>query len=595
MLPTWAEFDAGILPEAVSNLDVRPSQYDFRNGPRDPDKQYAFAWADQDTTANYDPKAKEDPWLKPPTECILRRKRPASDRTFNYEEYRTKKPRTATWQRGRLDGKRKVVTLKFESDEAIGRLKLFGSSLNNWPDDTFRLPGGEPDWEAWWNSHEPVPASQYLYWDTYDLRDRGVLDGDDQNVHVPLKDVTLGHPAARGCKACFALGYPCPLLEEGSKYPCAICVEDDIECELILEPQEKTRCSTCTKKRVVCSFVTDPTMRGPCNYCNANGQRCVAGPKGGRTRTGPAYDAIDLASEPPLELGRAYVTCTECRKAKKWCSLKDKRAKPPCLHCHTAGIDCTFQSLSTSAVNRKVARRPKFKAHDVPKIKNNLKIIPSKSAVVTITTQLAHPIHFNHQPGQDESVDCHWCEDLVYGLLGLGEIQVRVIDSVDNQGLIEMSSGHTAAGHASSKMCDKCTLNRLMIAGCRTHQLEPIKGMHTGQYSITDVIDHMMPGLSASAPFEWCSLCVEPATFKCGTLTAIEDAQKPAGGNATRKGCGLALCEACAVGLVGEHKGNLEALIDALRTGHTGGGGDLRADVDLLHAEGELLRPVTIS
>ena len=66
------------------------------------------------------------------------------------------------------------------------------------------------------------------------------LGGDTE--HRALEELTLGHPEARGCKGCFELGQRCPLLDEGSRYPCDICVEDGCDCELVLQPAKKRGC-----------------------------------------------------------------------------------------------------------------------------------------------------------------------------------------------------------------------------------------------------------------------------------------------------------------------------------------------------------------
>ncbi|KAK4690252.1 hypothetical protein P7C71_g6493, partial [Lecanoromycetidae sp. Uapishka_2] len=61
------------------------------------------------------------------------------------------------------------------------------------------------------------------------------------------------------------------------------------------------------------------------------------------------------------------------------------------------------------------------------------------------------------------------------------------------------------------------------------------------------------------------------------------------------RGCGLKLCESCAVALVNDHGGVLPGLLDSLKLEKSKlkkGEGDflLRADADFLHPDGELLR-----
>ena len=589
-LPSWADLDSD---DAGSSLEA--PKYDLRLGPRDPNKVVLTSWVDQDRTATYDPNNSRDPWLKVPVNCILRPKRPRPERPFNYLEYKAKRPKLITWQRGRFEGKRNIAILHFVSEHGKSILKSYGSKLNNWPGVAFTLPNGDPDWDAWWNSHEPVPESDFPLTDTYDLRDRGALglSGKTDDDALGLEDLTLGHPAARGCKACFKLGHPCPLLDEGSRYPCILCAEDTLECELIMEPQVKGCCSSCRRKKIVCDFVINGAQRGPCKACQDASMQCVAGPKSGRTRTGPSLDA-KLVSDATVEHGRSFVSCTHCRQTRKWCSLKTQRERPPCKLCMAGNISCTFEPLNTRVTRRRRQENcsAKFALDQMAvTFADNSRKTNCASSVKTMIKKLAHPIHFNYRVKGGDTPACHWCEDLVYGLLGLGELHVKVIDYSDKEGYIEVSGGHRALGHPASRMCDSCTLDRTLIAFCGVHELEPIQGMDPKNFAYHSVLDFMMPGMAATAPFEWCSVCPAPAFFRCCKKMHMdildeEEDEELGGGN----GCGLALCEFCAVTLVGEHDGNLEGMINAMRLECADEGFGLRADVDFLHPEGELVR-----
>lgn len=105
------------------------------------------------------------------------------------------------------------------------------------------------------------------------------------------ESVQLGDPAYRGCKACANIGVRCDLVD-GAEYPCTHCVEDDLSCELILEPLRKAACEACRRRRVRCSFsAKDSEHRGRCEECSKRDTNCVAGPRSGFTRQGPSLDA----------------------------------------------------------------------------------------------------------------------------------------------------------------------------------------------------------------------------------------------------------------------------------------------------------------
>ena len=113
--------------------------------------------------------------------------------------------------------------------------------------------------------------------------------------------------------------------------------------------------------------------------------------------------------------------------------------------------------------------------------------------------------------------------------------------------------------------------------------------MNLDSFDYGSVNDYFLPGMAATAPFPWCSVCPAPAFFAC--CKKMEDMgylpdEIPEG----ELGCGLLLCEACAVGLVNEHDSVLENLIDRLKEDGAEGIFDLRADADFLHPKGELLR-----
>lgn len=80
-------------------------------------------------------------------------------------------------------------------------------------------------------------------------------------------------------------------------------------------------------------------------------------------------------------------------------------------------------------------------------------------------------------------------------------------------------------------------------------------------------------------------MCPSPASYKCSGDGPSDGAGSDAeSGN----GCGLSLCSTCAVKLVTEHKGKLDALIQEMKAQDDGLG--VRADVEMMHSAGELLR-----
>ena len=583
------------LPDDVE--DCLRSKYDFRTGVRENIKT-PITDLDQDESGTFDPACKKQP------ECIpIGRKR--RERRERIDDGIPKKLKTSTWQGGRWSGRQLPVVLTFTSDNGRAALKTFGTSLDN-------LPRRLPDPESSDDSPTDWPEFQNQ---PYDLRERRRFELSDpasaariDGLH--LEDITLGYPAYRGCKLCFEWGFRCPLLDEGSRYPCAECHADNAECELIVEPAVKRICEGCRSRRQQCSYREEGTDHTKaCQQCTNAGRKCVAGPASGRTRTGPSLD--QGAPRPRKQKAQIRkrlprcrrrngqpqspkISCTQCTQRlqdKEWCSQIDCKGQIECRHhCHGLVTDTVASAASKSVTSK----NEKEKANEVCGLKPSKPAAAEQTEAIryrTITTKLAHPIQFNYAFDDDESTaPCHWCEDEIYGILGLGRIEVGIIDSEDGQGFIEVVGGHTATyGH--SRMCEFCTTDRLKVTACPNHCIEPIEGMDPENFDYKAVMEWMMPGMASLAPFKWCSICPSPAFFSCSTKTEIElDGQVEDIYPGDHKGCGLFLCESCAVTLVNETEGKLDRLIDGLEDDSAGEGFGIRADASFLHSDGELLR-----
>ena len=472
---------------------------------------------------------------------------------------------------------------KFTSEHARAALKNFGSSLDNWPQ---RLP----DSDITYDSPTHWPESHAL---PYDLRERS-RRGPSDSAHATgdndlrLEDITLGYPAYRGCKACFEWGFRCPLLDEGSRYPCAECAVDNAECELIVEPAVKRTCEACRTRRQQCSYRDKGGDHAiSCQQCANTSRKCVAGPLSGRTRTGPSLDQ-GYSQRQRLQPRIPKAKCTQCLQGKKRCSYKNHEEQAEHIHDGSEGAIYTVGPRDLQAIT---SDKEKGTECGTRSHKRSEPMGAASSRSQTITTKLAHPIQFNYAYDDDEEIaPCHWCEDMIYGILGLGEVEVEVIDSRDGQGYTEVSNGHTETD-GKSRMCAFCTTDRLKITACQNHEMQPIEGKNPETFDYQTVMEWMMPGMASLAPFAWCSICPNPAFFCCSTKPNIDkDGQEEDLYLGEQKGCGLLLYESCAISLVNEHEGKLEDLIDSLGNGGGDGGFGIRADANFLHAEGELLR-----
>ncbi|KAL8736487.1 MAG: hypothetical protein Q9166_000279 [cf. Caloplaca sp. 2 TL-2023] len=554
--------------------------YKFRLGPRDPELPQPSCWIDQDQSGDYDPSAKRlQQQVVPPK----RKREPAPPELDGNGQPIPRKPRQVTWQFGRFNGLSLPVTLKLTSNRG---LHLLAQGIDNWPADD------EP--ESSTHSHGSISiftspsadtsnTSLESYADPYTFRprDKACYDEHDQgdvDDDIDLSQITLGHPAARGCIPCLKLRLPCPLIQEG--------------------------------------------------------------PATGRTRTGPSLDQADpiksLKLSSRIPLGRRFVNCTQCRQAKKWCSLHAGQ-EGPCNRCKTSNIDCTFESLRSILKNGKLhlevapskgkgkapidtSSHPQQPIFDDsfadltsdPFTSDPFTLDPFTSdpflttplpptTTKTITTRFPHPITFNYiPPSEPDTPHCHWCDSPHYGLLGLGTVEVSVMSIGSNAGYTELDGGHTAQGHLPARMCAACTFERFQIFGCEGHELVGLEGMDVESFDQGQVFEFLAgEGPAAEGPegeigWEWCSVCPNAAFYGCCRLSSV--CLSDSGEDSESVGCGLRLCEECAI-LLTECGGDLGEAIWRKREEAATAGNEfaVRADAEFLTMGGELVRRIAVA
>ncbi|MCJ1250645.1 hypothetical protein MMC30_007873 [Trapelia coarctata] len=530
-------------------------------------------WLDQDNSGDYDPNCE---FSEPKTLLPSPPKRPRLIRPGDeIVDPLPKKPKISTWQTGRKEGSSLSIVIKVASDEGkafLTALKQVSWLPDNWPE---KKPKGIADLPNFTELHLDSIQPQRLRQRNHTRVHLNILQ-EEETERPGLADVTLGHPAARGCKNCFEINLPCSLLAEGEKYPCRACKEDEIDCELIAQPLKKRACENCRRRKIVCSYRTAEDHSQPCRDCLLSGGKCVAGPLTGRTRTGPSLDSDTKQCIPTPE--RPYKSCTGCRKLKKRCSLELNPGYHSCTHCDDQGQKCTFEPLY------KRGRKPLDKSQPT-KIKAPQDLpVATAGLTKTIKTGYAHPISINYDPPADGCDPCHWCENLAYGIFGLPQRRVEVIDYQNGEGYVEIQGGHTADGVPPSRMCTMCTSARMQIIGCSAHEIQLISAEVLDTVNDVDVMQWMDPEVMADAPFEWCSVCTLPASYRCGNAPAADMRFS----NEPVVGCGLMLCEDCTFSLVNEHGGDLTAYLGALEE-EDDPDFTVRADACFLRSDGHLL------
>lgn len=572
------------------------AKYEFRLSARRSDNA-VFTWVDQDNSGNYNPGG-----IRDEDQSNAKRKRGTVNHDRESDRFRNpKRPKIMTWKLGRQLGLTHPVTLKCTSDHGRTLLRQLSAFPDNWPDSASDSSAETDHYSSISPASKDCPSTGFTSESSqsYLLKNNGASAPrrgrpafsamPSSASDVPdISELTLGHPEARGCKPCLKLGQVCPLLSEGSTYPCDLCVEDDVECELVLPPLKKRACEGCQSRRLKCSYRDGGDHSLPCKQCSQLNHKCVAGPQSGRTRTGPCLDQ-DLNK---LPMRRPFVSCTICRREKRWCSLKDRSKFPPCRYCHQHDLVCTFEKLGDA---EKTAEP--ISTTEPVKPPQPLDVPPKQLGVTkTIVTWFAHPIAFNYEPPEDDSQSCHFCEHAAYGMIGLGRKEVEVLDYGNGEGYIEVSGGHTGEGRETSRMCVVCTMERLRIRFCQAHTIRPIADMDPEDFDFTKAFQELFtndPSTQDAATVQWCSVCSSPAFFECCAAQAMDIYGCEASpGSPEATGCALLLCESCAVSLTEDHGGDLESLVIGVEAEEDDTAPRLRADAPFFLSNRELFKQV---
>ena len=584
--------------------------YDLRPGPReDPDNVFT-TWLDKDDSGNYDPFAKFE------RQQVVKRKNDLdrAPRAIGVlEGGPAKRAKIISPLAARQEGVSFIVTLKLKSPQAKQEFKRY-QGQDNWPEEPWnKLALPDPDRSDDHPNTWEEPGA-------YKLRSRYNNDPSFRPFQEssPIQEDLTGHPAARGCVACYKIGQICPLLKDPLNYPCSLCKDDDYECELITSPKWKRKCEGCRRKKLRCSYRYKPhdeeEHKLPCSECSEAGHHCIAGPRVDDP-TDPLI-RIDLDFDwkkyrhpalEKLEKKRLFIACALCRRNKKRCSLLRTRDSPPCKTCKDAGLKCTFEALETptsrgkttisnqqaSAESSKCGQatediyipgapiphwsqiRETSKPRDSPiaidatsesNSHEHGDLIDGDGAFV-INTAFAHPIRFNYDPDYERLGPCHFCSIARYGLFGLGFRSVTVVEWEPGAGYEEITNGHRSDdGEETSRMCTYCTSSRMRICACEAHEIQPLQPYllppeKLDQQAAYNAVLNPPTNDLKHVEYGWCSICPALAQYVCMARQETNALGEPVPPKAKAElGCGLYLCDTCAMAMIAK-RGDLQAML----------------------------------
>jgi hypothetical protein len=610
------------------------NKYMFRPSTLGANLSFHASWLDEDESGSYDPSGKLKRLTPPP--LPLPKPKRLRELQEGDEQNDTPKRSKTTWLTGRQHGNHLIVVLKATTEAGREALKKFPAFENAEEDssdsDSDDSDDGRP---SLWAASGGSFSKSFSSLSSYRLRSQrqklskgGVISsGGHLRDDINSRDhgIALGNPLARGCKGCLEIGQPCSLLNYKAKWPCASCAEDKMDCELIIPPTKKRTCEGCKRHgaKLACSYdLEEDGHEMPCKQCQFENTHCVAGPQTNRVRLPPDQDLTKFKEtlEPfTTNPRRRYKACTPCRKEHVKCSIRKFIAKGPCGECKRLGQACTFeewehpsrvnhpslkqrntqtiQETKNTKLNLDLVTRPSVKTEEAMKSSLHREVIDltgktpnmlwssqtnqTPAEVKTIKTCFAHPMTFNHFPRDA----CDFCKDITFGMRGYGERDVEVIDYKDGGGYHEVEGGYTGMNKEATRMCMVCSLGRIHIVNCHSHEILPIADLSQDDEAYQDMAyDIIETGAGADdCPIPWCAVCPAPAFYGCcAPQTHNMFDEKVTDYNSEEAfGCGLLLCETCAY-TVRDNGGKLHGAVKVLQTKFEGWGGKLRADVQFL-------------
>jgi hypothetical protein len=468
-----------------------------------------------------------------------------------------------------------LVTIKLSSAAGKALLLNFASSV-----------GGPSK-----PSHLPTVLSL----EGYSLRNRDIIRNPSTGQKPSkfrntqsLLSLDPGDPAARECKSCWEFNQQCSLLDRPLFYPCQVCREEHVDCDLIIPPRQKRGCENCERTGFFCSYdeeVKDHHL--PCQQCQKTKLQCIAGPSADETQEQGPKDISELQPRdaPATDLSFSPITpifqpapfsqpsqpqtnsintlrplpfsanslCSKASHPTKRIKTSNQRLKE-CQARLESMLSKPWDPNDLAPVAPEPAQRPLSELQFPKTFKGK------QGRTRIITTWFAHPVNFAYEPPDDGSKPCHWCNDFTYGILGLGKVEVEVIEYKDEDGLVEIDGGHVGKGHDPSRMCTLCALERIHIVNCRGHTISALHGYDPIKFDYDAAFDSLAapPADSSDSNDQsssrgpkqinpWCMLCPNPAFFGCTTIQKTDKFQElvPAS-SPSAMGCGLLLCANCA-------------------------------------------------
>ncbi|RAL65377.1 hypothetical protein DID88_000945 [Monilinia fructigena] len=402
-----------------------------------------------------------------------------------------------------------------------------------------------------------------------------------------------------------------------------------------LKKDDEGPCNRCVKANVPCTFTMLPTI--PSTPSNSNVKDKEKGTEEPKESSPVSRTPQDLTQTIILEStklnDRVWRTTHPHVRRTKVQQKAFERAQ--------SSSSANVQLMSTTPMIH--PHQGKALARTITPSYNQNKVIPTALSpnfimsqngirTIIINTAFSHPIIFNYlRDPMSRYPPCTFHANPFFGLFGFGVREVTVVPwpSINGAGYEELENGHgdSEGGEEKTRMCVKCTYDRVKILGCEEHVMKILEEVDQGMWNsgmVSKSVQACKRGLdegrwgrgNGGEPEKgsiaelvwrarWCAVCPSPGAWICehGEYNHGQYGRSESGStqnsNMGKRGCGLILCDTChelhAKIQKGGRKGGravlgrvIQLAGDASRRSDYPDG--VRADAGLLREDGELLQ-----
>ncbi|KAB8300975.1 hypothetical protein EYC80_002899 [Monilinia laxa] len=362
--------------------------------------------------------------------------------------------------------------------------------------------------------------------------------------------------------------------------PCNRC-KHEFKGRCSLKKDDEGPCSRCVKANVPCTFTMLPTIPStPSNRNVKNKEKETEEPK----ESSPV-------SRTPQDLTQTIILESTKLNDRVWRTthphVRRTKAQQKAFERAQSSSSANVQLMSTTPMihphQSKAIVRTSTLSH------NQNKVIPtalppnfimSQNGIRTIIikTAFSHPIIFNYlRDPMSRYPPCTFHTNPFFGLFGFGVREVTVVPwpSINGAGYEELENGHgdSEGGEEKTRMCVKCTYDRVKILGCEEHVMKIVGEIDQGMWNsgmVSKSVQACKRGLdegrwgrgSGGEPEKgsiaelvwrarWCAVCPSPGAWICehGEYGHGQSGRSESGStqnsNTGKRGCGLILCDTC--------------------------------------------------